>query len=370
MIYSNQEMILMSLIYSDITEGRFASPKLSHKALYAVFNYSLEQNINFLEIKNISELKIFFVNSIKKLKETSQIRDEEKYIEELSLYFIENKDKIDIFQERVIKELELCEIHNIKYETYFSEKYPISFKELKDPPFVIFYKGILPKNKELEKSLAIIGTRNPEEQYGREVARRIGQLLLEEGWWNISGLAMGCDEYGHIGSLGATGAILAHGLVQQIFPKENIKLAEDIISNGGFLLSELPPSTKLAPLFLVLRDRLQSGMTKGIFVVETSEKSGTLHTVKYSLEQKRFTLVWDPSDTKLNNCKEVKGNLILIEKEKGTLSPVVPKKFYSNIIGIKNSEELKSKLEMIEKKVFKYNSEKKELKPIEQTKIF
>lgn len=357
MIYSDEEMILFSLIYSDVEEGRFARPHLSHKALYSIFWQSISDELNIFAIDNTRNLKELFSNAIKKLKELGQIREEEKYLDELNSYFIENKARFLSLKEKIGEEIQLCELHNIKYKTYFSDGYPISLKELKDPPFVIYYKGYLPKNSELERSLAIIGTRNPDEKYGREVAKRTGEMLTNSGWWNISGLAVGCDEYGHIGSLnagGATGAILAHGLAQPIFPKENNSLAEDILAKDGFLLSEIPPSIKLSSIFLVLRDRLQSGMTKGIFVVETSEKSGTLHTVKYSLEQNRFTLVWDPSNIKdLSSSIEINGNLILLEKKKGTLSPNVPKKLFSNIIGIETSKFLKDKLEEIEKKKFK-----------------
>ena len=348
MLYNDFEMILFSLIYSDVQTGKFPRPYLSHKILYGIFNESLKENINFFKIENLNKLDDFFCLVVDRLRESKKIRESDKYLSELRMYFIENNLRFKNLKDRVDEEIKICDLNNIKYKTFFSKDYPNNFKILDEPPFVIFYKGYLPKNQELEKSIAVIGTRNPEHKFGREVARRIGELLTNIGWWNISGLAIGCDEYGHKGSLGAggaTGAILAHGLAQSIFPKENQMLAEDILMKDGFLLSEIPPTVKISPIFLILRDRLQSGMTKGIFVVETSEKSGTLHTVKYALEQNKKVFVWDPTSIlELNNSKEVKGNLILLNKTNGKLSPSVPKKYFNNIIPIKNREFLESTL--------------------------
>lgn len=374
MLYNDFEMILFSLIYSDVQAGRFARPYLSHKNLYGIFNESLKQNINFFEIENLNELNNFFNKVVNNLKDSGQIREVDKYLDELKMYFIDNTLRFQSLKDKVKQELGICEANNIKYKTIFSNGYPKNFKELAEPPFVIYYKGYLPKDNELEKSLAVIGTRNPEDKFGKGVAERVGKLLTNTGWWNISGLAVGCDEFGHKGSLdagGATGAILAHGLLQPIFPKENRELAEEILNMDGFLLSEIPPTVKITPLFLILRDRLQSGMTRGIFVVETSEKSGTLHTVKYALEQNKKVLVWDPSSIiELKDCKEINGNLILLNKRPGTLSPSVPKKYFKEIISIKTSEALKKYIDDLDKNSIKLPDKKIEEISLEQINLF
>lgn len=374
MLYNDSEMVLFSLIYSDVQNGRFARPYLNHKNLYGIFYESLKQNINFFKIDSLNELNVFFDTVVNNLKESGQIRESEKYLEELKTYFIENKSRFETLKNKVELEIEICKNNDIKYKTFFSKEYPENLKKLQDPPFVIYYRGYLPKNNELEKSLAIIGTRNPEDKFGKEVAKRTGELLTNSGWWNISGLAVGCDEYGHKGSLsagGATGAILAHGLIQPIFPKENKELAEEILMKDGFLLSEIPPTVKMSPLFLILRDRLQSGMTRGIFVVETSEKSGTLHTVKYALEQNKKVFVWDPTFiTELKDCKEIKGNLILLNKTNGTLSPPVPKKYFKDIVSIKKGDFLKEHIYELEKKSRETNDKKNQEISLEQINLF
>ncbi len=201
-------------------------------------------------------------------------------------------------------------------------------------------------------------------------------MLLNRGWWNISGLATGCDEYGHIGSLGATGAILGQGLATDLFPEQNRELARKIIENNGFLMSELPPSTKSVNLYFILRNRLQSGLTKGIFVVETSDNSGTLHTVKYSLEQGKATYVLDVNNSgtlhtvkysleqgkatyvldvrevaDLRREEVVKGNIKLLdEKEKIAGNVTISKKLKEKIIGIKKLKDFENILIGEEKK--------------------
>lgn len=354
MLYSLNDFMLLSLIYSDFDKGKFPKPALEHKSLYSLFWKSLEESVNIFEAdSNILRKLIFEVT--KQMKSENPRIDIEKRTKALNEFFIEDKERLKKLRLRIEKEFELCNEYDIKYITYFSNEYPVSLKELKDPPFMLFYKGYLPKNSELQKSLAIIGTRNPEERYGKEIAKRSGKLLADIGWWNISGLAIGCDEYGHKGSLGATGAILAQGLIHPIFPKENKRLAEEILETGGFLMSELPPSTPICSIFFILRDRLQSGMTKGIFVVETSNKSGTLHTVKYSLEQGRETIIWDPSSIEdLKNVNEVLGNLMLIGKaeQKDDFNVTIKKELKKNIVLVKDSQELREILEKLGVKKF------------------
>lgn len=357
MLYDNYEMILFSLIYSDIQNGKFPKPYLSHKALYGIFKESIEQNINFFKLRKYNEIESFLFLVVNNLKKEKKIREIEKYFEELKLYFIKDTTKLNRLRSKIFQEIELCKLYNINYKTYFSDDYPINLKKLPDPPFVIYYQGNFPIDDELKRSLAIVGTRQPSKNYGEKIAEKVGTFLAKKGWWNISGLAIGCDEFGHKGSLnfkGMTGAILGHGLAQATFPNENDELSKEIIKNKGFLMSELPPSIKLSPLFLILRNRLQSGLTRGIFVVETSHKSGTLHTIKYALEQNKIVYILDLSSIKDSNISQkASGNLILLNKEIGVLSPNIPKKYFSNIVGIKSIDCLKHYIDEIEKKTVK-----------------
>ena len=370
MIYTLENYILFALIYSSVKEGRFPSQEYDSDILVEVFKTSIIDKENIFEASENKKLEM--INKSAKILQNRNSRiNIEKRIENMKSLFIET-DKLNILAKKIPLEMELLEKNNIKTIVYEDEKYPKYLKELKDPPFIIFYKGYFPSDRELEKSLAIIGTRNPEEKYGREVARRVGKALLDKGWWNISGLALGCDEYGHKGSIGATGAILAQGLSTPVFPKENTELANEILDNQGFLMSELPPSIKPNSIFFVLRDRLQSGLTRGIFVVETSCKSGTLHTVKYALEQNRKAFIWNPLLVKdLQNENEVQGNIGLLDRtgKKYEFNVTIPKTLKQNTIAINNNKHLIEYLQQIESEI-KFEKEEKNREEFLQNKLF
>ena len=111
-------------------------------------------------------------------------------------------------------------------------------------------------------------------------------------------------------SLQKTGAILGQGLDLEIYPRENIKLAEMILENNGFLLSELIPQTELSFFSLIKRDRLQSALTSGIVIAETVVKGGTVNTFKYAREQKRKIFI---SDINREFIEKHKKDLIVIK---------------------------------------------------------
>jgi len=345
MIYRERDLLLFSLIYSDISEGVYPTPKLSHDILYKLFFYSISKRQNIFKL-DIDSLRKMILETVDILKSDSPRINDKKKVEDTLLYFLSeggifNLERLKI---RIDFEFKICEKEKIRYIGYFSKDYPKNLKKLRDPPFMIFYKGYFPSEEELVKSLAIIGNRDPEKKYGREVARRMGLLLAENNWWNISGLALGCDEYGHQGSIdggGQTGAILGHGLAVPIYPKENRKLADKILEKHGFLMSELPPTTPNSSLFFILRNRLQSGLTSGIFVVQTGRYGGTLHTIKYSLEQGRKTIIWDPSSIEeLDGVEKVLGNKILIDDKKDKLGVYIGKKLREKIFKIKHAKEI------------------------------
>ncbi|UUV19445.1 DNA-protecting protein DprA [Fusobacteria bacterium ZRK30] len=352
MVYQKGDLMLFSLIYADVSRGGYPAPKLSHDILYKLFFYSADRKQNIFR-KDRNSLKKIILESVHILKLENPRIKAEKRVENALLYFLSEEGMLNLkrLKSRVDEEFEICEKEGIEYIGYSSKNYPKNLKELKDPPFMIFYRGYFPNESELEKSLAIIGSRKPEKKYGREVARRMGILLAQNNWWNISGLALGCDECGHLGSLegeGQTGAILGQGLATPIYPKENRVLAERILEKHGFLMSELPPTTSNLSIFFILRNRLQSGMTRGIFVVQTGKSGGTLHTIKYSLEQERKTILWDPGYIEeLEGVNEVLGNKILIEDRKDKLGVSIGGDLRKNILKIKQAKEI---YEILDKK--------------------
>jgi DNA processing protein len=177
----------------------------------------------------------------------------------------------------------------IKMLSFFDNEYPPLLKQISNPPAVLYLKGSLPEGV---RNVACVGTRDIT-KFGAEVAKRITKMLSEKGYWIISGLALGIDSESHraaIDSGGRTVAILANGL-DSVYPAKNAGLASEIVSSGGGLLSEQPPGVKAFPNNLVARDRLQSGMSLATFVMQTDVIGGTMHTVRYTLEQNRLLFV-------------------------------------------------------------------------------
>ena len=178
----------------------------------------------------------------------------------------------------------------MKIEEIFIEndEYPEQLKNIYDPPLKLYVLG----NKKIlkQKGIAIVGTRKATE-YGKKVAFQFSNQLSKKGINIISGLAVGIDTYAHMGVLrpkciGKTIAVLGSGL-DEIYPKENIELAKQIIKSGGCIISEYPIGTKPAKLNFPQRNRIISGLSEGVLVVEASEKSGALITADFALEQGR-----------------------------------------------------------------------------------
>ena len=266
-MYSKEELLIFSFINSNYD---ISIQNLSYK----IFNFSNKENINF-----------FKLNRIEKIEFLKSFFSEENIEKILSVF-----DKLNLYKIEIEKIIKNCEEKNIKIFYYSYENYPKNLMDIKESPYVIFVKGNLPSNEELEKSFAIVGTRKPSKE-GIDFARDIGEYLAKNSIYNISGLALGIDTEGHNMSLQKTGAILGQGLDLEIYPRENIKLAEMILENNGFLLSELIPQTEISLFSLIKRDRLQSALTSGIIIAETGIKGGTVNTFKYAREQKKKIFV-------------------------------------------------------------------------------
>ena len=262
-MYSKEELLIFSFINSNYDIS-------IQNLTYKIFNFSNKENINFFKLNRIEKIEF-----LKSFFSEDNIEKILSIFDKLSLYKIE--------AEKIVKN---CEEKSIKIFYYSYENYPKNLMDIKESPYVIFVKGNLPSNEELEKSFAIVGTRKPSKE-GIDFARDIGQYLFKNNIYNISGLALGIDTVGHNMSLQKTGAILGQGLDLEIYPRENIKLAEMILENNGFLLSELIPQTEISLFSLIKRDRLQSALTSGIVIAETGIKGGTVNTFKYAREQKK-----------------------------------------------------------------------------------
>ncbi len=164
--------------------------------------------------------------------------------------------------------------------------YPQRLREIYDPPPVLWYRGetaLLPL-----PGIAVVGTRHPS-PYGTGMAQMLSRDLASRGMVILRGMARGVDTEAHKGALevkGKTVAVWGTG-IDVIYPKENKKLAEQILLAGGCILSEFPTGTFPAPQNFPLRNRVLSGMSVGVLVVEAAEHSGTRITARCAMEQNR-----------------------------------------------------------------------------------
>lgn len=176
------------------------------------------------------------------------------------------------------------EIKTINIE---NELYPKLLKKIPDAPKILYFRGELLKN---EICFSIVGTRRCSD-YGKEIAFSIAQDLAQAGITVVSGMARGTDSMAHKGALerkGRTIAVLGTGLDEKsIYPKENLKLAEKILENGGCLISEYPPGTPGMKSNFPERNRIISGLSLGVLVVEAKFGSGALITTDWARKQVR-----------------------------------------------------------------------------------
>lgn len=169
-----------------------------------------------------------------------------------------------------------------------NKEYPKQLRGIYDAPLKLYVLG----NKEILKQpgIAIVGSRKATE-YGKKVAQQFSKDLSQNGINIISGLALGIDTCAHLGtlypdSIGKTIAVLGSGL-DEIYPKQNVELAKQIIKCGGCIITEYPLGTKPEKVHFPQRNRIISGLSKGVLIVEASEKSGSLITADFALDQGR-----------------------------------------------------------------------------------
>lgn len=177
----------------------------------------------------------------------------------------------------------------IRFLSFFHEQYPDSLRNLYQPPKKLLIKGKLPSKERI--SIGVVGARNCT-PYGRDMARMFGYRLAQSGVQVISGMALGVDGWSHQGALEAGGdtfAVLGSG-VEMCYPVCHRSLYESIQKHGG-VFSEFPAYARAQPAFFPMRNRIISGLSDGILVVEAREKSGSLITADAALEQGKDVFV-------------------------------------------------------------------------------
>ncbi len=167
-----------------------------------------------------------------------------------------------------------------------NEEYPRSLLQIENPPKQIYVEGdsgLLKKD-----SIAIVGTRKCS-KYGKECTQKFATLLAKENITIVSGLALGIDTIAHYYSMqeiGKTIAVIGSGF-NHIYPEENRYLAEQILQNGGCIVSEYPPEEPMNKAYFPKRNRIISGLAMGVLIVEGRYRSGSMITARYAIKQNK-----------------------------------------------------------------------------------
>ena len=185
------------------------------------------------------------------------------------------------------KALERLNHLGIEFIPYTSPKFPKSLTSIYDPPLGLYVRGTLHQNS---LNIAFVGSRKAT-PYGKTVTNMLVRPLAGKGVVIISGLAYGIDAEAHYATLqsnGTTWAVLGNGCDEMtLYPRAHRQLAKDIINNDGAIISEYPPGTPGQPYYFPQRNRIVTGLSRAIVVVEAGKQSGALITARLGLEQNR-----------------------------------------------------------------------------------
>lgn len=185
------------------------------------------------------------------------------------------------------KYIKYLENKNIKLISYKDDEYPSNLKNIYDKPAFLYIRGNV-QNLYMQ-NVAIVGSRKAS-YYGKDIARKISKEIADKNINIVSGLALGIDKYAHLGALdskiGKTIAVLGTGLTdEEFYPLENKKVFDRILENGGTIVSEYKLGTKPQKYNFPYRNRIISGLSEKIIIVEAMENSGSLITANFALEQ-------------------------------------------------------------------------------------
>ncbi len=198
---------------------------------------------------------------------------------------------------------------DISIVTYLSQYYPECLRETDAPPIILYAKGDISLLK--TESLAVVGTRRAT-NYGKASCNKIIKEVALNNITIVSGLAEGIDTIAHKSALevkGKTIAVLGSGL-NNIYPTSNIGLAKEILDKGGLIISEYKPSEPSVTYHFPVRNRIIAGLCKATFIVEATEKSGSMHTKNYALDYGRevFALPARINDIYSAGCNKIISN--------------------------------------------------------------
>jgi len=228
--------------------------------------------------------KIFLSEMLE--SETDLIRKSQSDIEHIINRKIPSLWNLDAVRKQAVRDAETARLREIKWVALRDSAYPPLLREIYDPPLLLFYRGRLP-NPELPLA-GIVGTRKPcprSAAQAYDIAKELGQSGISV----VSGLAKGIDAMAHRGNIdggASTVAVLGSG-ADVIYPLTNRQLARRILETGGAVLTEYPPGTSPYKWNFPARNRIISGLSRGVLIAEAPQKSGSLITAGFALEQNR-----------------------------------------------------------------------------------
>jgi DNA processing protein len=232
------------------------------------------------------------------------------------------------FREFEPLERELCELprFDARLVRWTDDDYPPNLRQIPDPPPYLFVRGDMPLAD--SNCIAVVGACAASDA-GLRMAERLGFELAGKGFAVVSGLARGIDAAAHRGALssgGRTIAVLGCG-IDLVYPPENREMAEEIISSGGALISELPIGTAPLAENFPARNRILSGLCLGVVIVEAAERSGSLITARMALEQNRqvFAVPGSPLSGKSRGSNRLlKEGAVLIDCVEDVIEELAP----------------------------------------------
>ena len=253
----------------------------------------------------MSSLKYWlWLTSLNGLKEQTRLRLIDYFDDPEEIYFAREEDYrealgytggdaallLDKRMDSASSVMEQCANLNVSMMTIQDADYPARLRNIYNPPFVLYVLGRLPAVDE-EAAIAIVGTRKAT-PYGIKMGRQMGHEITNGGGLVVSGLAEGVDTAGSMGALYAGGACVGvlGTAINEVYPKSNRSLFEDVISVGS-VVSEYPPGYPTAPGNFPQRNRIISGLSAGVVIIEAPKRSGALITANLALEQGRDVFV-------------------------------------------------------------------------------
>jgi len=277
-------------------------PRVGDISVVKLLKFSLVQNIETLdELAIIDRSKLPLGKTPPALQELFELRD------------------FQAVREKVQCDIEAWKAKDIKVTILGSNKYPKQLLELDTPPPFLFYKG----NSNLLKhalAIAVVGTRN-NTLIGEKITIKTVEEFAKFEYPIVSGLALGIDAIAHQAAINSnTPAIAVLVDLVNIAPLSNRPLADEILENDGIWVSENAPGTKIIPAFFAKRDRIQAGLSVGVFAIETAIDGGTMHAVNAAISMGRPVYVPDANAAGYLDLgiKAISGTQQLVNNQKAT----------------------------------------------------